>query len=165
MESKPHCKFCFHSSIGTVELMVHDEVLTGLKIIREFESASADCQMVNPSLPQPEVITDTIEWVSDFLAGKSDTRFPCFRIEGVSDFTMRILQIARQIPYGRVMTYGELAKKAGCRSARAVGQALSRNPLWLIVPCHRVVGATGIGGYAGGTELKKALLRCERKFQ
>jgi len=71
-------------------------------------------------------------------------------------------QIAR-IPYGQVITYGQLAKRAGCPGgARAAGQATGSNPVGIIVPCHRVVAANGrIGGYGGGLPMKRTLLRLE----
>jgi methylated-DNA-[protein]-cysteine S-methyltransferase len=65
-------------------------------------------------------------------------------------------------PYGHVVTYGELARRSGCPGgARAVGQAIARNPLPLVVPCHRVVAAGGLGGYGGGLPLKRRLLALE----
>jgi methylated-DNA-[protein]-cysteine S-methyltransferase len=69
---------------------------------------------------------------------------------------------ARKIPYGRTLTYGELAAKAGFPSApRAVGGALGANPVPIIVPCHRVVSQNGLGGFSGGLDLKKELLELE----
>jgi methylated-DNA-[protein]-cysteine S-methyltransferase len=65
-------------------------------------------------------------------------------------------------PYGHVVTYGELARRSGCPGgARAVGRAMARNPLPLVVPCHRVVAAGGLGGYGGGLRLKRRLLALE----
>ena len=74
-----------------------------------------------------------------------------------------VLETLRGIaPYGHVVTYGELARRSGCPGgARAVGQAMARNPLPLVVPCHRVVAADGLGGYGGGLPLKRRLLALE----
>ena len=67
------------------------------------------------------------------------------------------------IPYGHTMTYGEIAKALGCRSAQAVGGAVGRNPISLIIPCHRVLGADGsLTGYAGGVDGKRSLLELEQ---
>lgn len=67
-----------------------------------------------------------------------------------------------EIPYGETRSYGEIAAACGNRkAARAVGQAVHRNPLPIIVPCHRVVGASNLGGYAGGLTVKRFLLRLE----
>jgi methylated-DNA-[protein]-cysteine S-methyltransferase len=74
-----------------------------------------------------------------------------------------VLETLRDIaPYGHVVTYGELARRSGCPGgARAVGQAMARNPLPLVVPCHRVLAADGLGGYGGGLPLKRRLLALE----
>ena len=78
-------------------------------------------------------------------------------------------QLLREIPYGSVTTYGELANQLGYSSPRAMGGAVGRNPISVIIPCHRVIGADGrLTGYAGGVERKRWLLEFEaamRKFQ
>ena len=67
-----------------------------------------------------------------------------------------------EIPYGETTTYGVVARRLGCRSAQAVGQAVGRNPIAIIVPCHRVVGSDGsLTGYAYGVEKKQHLLQME----
>ncbi len=78
-------------------------------------------------------------------------------------FQTEVLEALRRVPYGRVETYGGLAATIGKpRAARAVGGALNRNPIAIVIPCHRVVGASGsLVGYAGGLERKQALLRLE----
>lgn len=79
-------------------------------------------------------------------------------------FTRRVLEAATRIPYGEVATYAQVAAAAGSpRAARAAGSALASNPLPIVVPCHRVVPAGGgLGGYAGGAEMKARLLKLER---
>lgn len=78
----------------------------------------------------------------------------------LSDFSISVLEKVRKIPYGETLSYGEIAKilKTG---PRAVGQALKRNPVPVIIPCHRIVGVKGIGGYSQGINLKKILLELE----
>jgi methylated-DNA-[protein]-cysteine S-methyltransferase len=80
------------------------------------------------------------------------------------DFQRRVLVALQQIRFGEVTTYGKLADRIGApRAARAVGGALNRNPVPIVVPCHRVVGATGsLVGYAGGLDRKRALLELEQ---
>ena len=87
---------------------------------------------------------------------------------GLSELQRHILLTVRaEVPYGETATYGEVAELAGRPgAARAVGTAMSRNPVPLFVPCHRVVAANGIGGYGGGAQgvaLKRALLDLERR--
>lgn len=77
-------------------------------------------------------------------------------------FQLAVWNAMRRIPYGEVRTYGEVAWMAGYpRAARAVGNACNRNPVLLLVPCHRVVASDGIGGFAHRTDIKRALLRLE----
>ncbi|MGB9175944.1 MAG: MGMT family protein [Methanoregula sp.] len=74
----------------------------------------------------------------------------------------RIYREVRKIPYGRTVTYGGIAKLAGT-SPRVVGQAMTRNAIPLVIPCHRVVAADGIGGFSPSVEIKEELLAMERK--
>jgi methylated-DNA-[protein]-cysteine S-methyltransferase len=77
-------------------------------------------------------------------------------------FHKKVLQRVSKIPYGKTATYGQIAKSIGHPNAyRAVGVANARNNLPIVIPCHRVVAATGLGGYGGGLALKKKLLRLE----
>ena len=79
-------------------------------------------------------------------------------------FQKSVWQLLSQIPYGETFTYGQLAKKLHKKgAARAIGQACHHNPLALIIPCHRVVGSKGMGGFAGGVEIKARLLEMEKK--
>jgi methylated-DNA-[protein]-cysteine S-methyltransferase len=81
----------------------------------------------------------------------------------VADFNRRVLDELVRVPYGEVVTYGELAVRAARpRAARAVGTVMNRNPLPIVLPCHRVIGANGkLVGYGGGLHRKEALLRLE----
>jgi len=83
----------------------------------------------------------------------------------VSGFHRQVLDEVRSIPYGKTKTYGSIAASLGKpKAARAVGQANGSNPIPIIIPCHRVVATTGLGGYGGGLELKKKLLRLENSL-
>ena len=84
-------------------------------------------------------------------------------VKEATPFQQRVWGLICDIPRGSTKTYGDLAEKLGNRAlARAVGQACNANPLALFIPCHRVVGRTGIGGFAGGPAIKKKLLELER---
>ena len=84
-----------------------------------------------------------------------------------SDFRLKVWKILREIPYGETVTYGEIAKrisKDGKMSAQAVGGAVAHNPISIIIPCHRVIGANGkLTGYAGGIDRKRFLLNHENQ--
>ncbi|MHC5073811.1 MAG: methylated-DNA--[protein]-cysteine S-methyltransferase [Planctomycetota bacterium] len=89
------------------------------------------------------------------------------RFEGLTDFQVAVLKACMNIRYGEIMTYGELARMAKCRKAfRAVGGVLARNPLPLIIPCHRITYSDGgLGGFSayGGVKVKKKMLEMEHK--
>jgi methylated-DNA-[protein]-cysteine S-methyltransferase len=95
-----------------------------------------------------------------------DGQGPCLQVPvdlaGFSGFTRRVLDATRNIPPGTTVTYGELARRAGKpRAYRAAGQVMARNPVPLVIPCHRVVAAGGPGEYAGGVAMKLRLLALE----
>ena len=101
--------------------------------------------------------------ISDYLNGKRRAfDFP-YELNG-TEFQKKVWQALCQIPYGETRTYGQIAAGIGNPNAsRAVGLANHKNPLMIVVPCHRVVGADGtLTGYAGGLDMKKALLALER---
>ncbi len=82
-------------------------------------------------------------------------------ISYLSPFTQKVLGETRKIGYGKTITYSELAKNIGCRGAQAVGGELARNPIPIVIPCHRVVAKNGIGGYSAGVDIKTGLLELE----
>ena len=77
-------------------------------------------------------------------------------------FQLKVWQACQKIRPGQTVTYGALAKSVGCRSAQAVGTALGANPLAILIPCHRVISATGAGGFAWGLARKRRWLQAER---
>ena len=84
----------------------------------------------------------------------------------LSDFERSVLQTAREIPYGEVIPYAELARRIDKpKASRAVGNALGHNPVAIVVPCHRIVRSDGsLGGYTGGVEFKRKLLAIEGRL-
>lgn len=115
------------------------------------------------------VFQKAIEWFSIYFAGKEPGFALPLSMRGTS-FQKEVWDILLSIPYGHTVTYGEiasiLAKRRGltAMSAQAVGSAVGRNPISIIVPCHRVLGARGaLGGYAAGNERKTYLLSLEKE--
>jgi methylated-DNA-[protein]-cysteine S-methyltransferase len=89
-----------------------------------------------------------------------------FSLDAFPPFSRKVLEFVHTIPYGETLTYAEVAHAVGQpKAARAVGQALKRNPLPLIIPCHRVVATNGLGGFTspGGIATKLEMLQWERK--
>ena len=114
--------------------------------------------------PIPE---DAKRWLDRYFAGLDPGKIPAFRFPEVSAFRRNVWELLLEIPYGQTVTYGELAEKMAARGfgkcPQAVGGAVGSNPISLMIPCHRVVGAGGrLTGYAWGLERKKALLDLEQ---
>ncbi|MEI7032355.1 methylated-DNA--[protein]-cysteine S-methyltransferase [Streptomyces pratensis] len=112
----------------------------------------------------PEAFTRMTGQLEAYFAGRS-TRFDVPFDAGVgTEFQRRVWEALESVPYGRTVSYGDIAARVGASGAgvRAVGTAIGRNPLLVVRPCHRVIGADGaLRGYAGGLERKKLLLRLE----
>lgn len=153
----------YSSPLGMIVLESDGEVLTGLRFM---ESSETQKQAIKPI---PTDTTDTLpifaevrQWLDEYFAGKRPCNIPRLNPPG-TDFQRRVWQKMFTIFYGQTKTYGEIARMVGCRSARAIGQAIGRNPIALIIPCHRVIGANGtLGGYAYGLNRKKQLLELEK---
>ncbi|MBQ5977680.1 MAG: methylated-DNA--[Oscillospiraceae bacterium] len=123
-------------------------------------AAEAEDSLLPP--PETELAKRTEAWLRAYFAGKNPAVDLPLAPAGTA-FQRRVWQACCGVPYGETRSYGELARQIGCRSARAVGAALGRNPVWLLIPCHRIVGSGGgLTGYAGGLEKKAALLRLEK---
>ncbi|GAA3067801.1 methylated-DNA--[protein]-cysteine S-methyltransferase [Streptomyces glomeratus] len=118
-------------------------------------------------IERPEAFTEIVAQLRRYF----DRTLTCFDIEYVhrgSDFQRRVWTALEAIPYGTTLTYGDIAQKIGAPRAavRAVGTAIGANPLLVVRPCHRVIGAGGtLTGYAGGLERKQQLLDLERLRQ
>ena len=148
----------YQSPFGTILLHSDGNALTGLRFV-----SSADVP-VNPSSPELPVFAQTRQWLDDYFACKRPCDIPRLNPLG-TDFQRRVWQSLFSVFYGQTTTYGRIAEMVGCRSARAVGQAIGRNPIALIIPCHRVVGANGnLGGYAYGIDRKIQLLELEKQY-
>jgi methylated-DNA-[protein]-cysteine S-methyltransferase len=114
-------------------------------------------------LHAPRPLARARKELDQYFAGRRRDFDLSVDIEWLPDFQRGVLEELARVPYGRVETYGSLAARIGRpRAARAVGGALNRNPLPIVLPCHRVVGVSGsLVGYAGGLERKRALLELE----
>lgn len=120
---------------------------------------------VGVSTSVPEQHKPLLKALLDYQAGKAIEQWPLPVILSGSPFSQRVWQEVAKIPYGRTISYTELAARAGKPSAvRAAASACGRNPVPLLIPCHRVVAKDGgLGGFAWGLPLKRALLALESK--
>ena len=153
----------FDSPLGQMRLCSSGGFLTAVTFTgQKYEQHHIPKDAVFGTCPVLEL---TKQWLSQYFDGKRPDFLPPMKPVGTS-FQQAVWQALAKIPYGETVTYGELAKHIGCRSAQAVGGAVGRNPISVLIPCHRVVGAKGkLTGYAGGIEKKKSLLALEKQHQ
>lgn len=153
--------------LGTAMLASDGASLTGLWLEGQKYFGPSPGAEVQFS-PMPAVFEQTKRWMDLYFSGKEPNFCPPLDPEG-TDFQKTVWSVLRTIPYGETLTYGEVSKLVAAKlgrssmSAQAVGGAVGRNPISIIVPCHRVIGADGsLTGYAGGLWRKEKLLRLER---
>ena len=141
-------------------LYTDGEVLTGLLFVGSHNETNVVETCHGASLPT--IIRDTCRWLDIYFSGRQPDFTPAYRMEGLTPFRKAVLDVVCDIPFGQTMTYGDVAKRLNVHSAQAVGGAVGWNPISLIVPCHRVMGANGnLTGYGGGLPNKIALLKLE----
>ena len=145
-------------------MMSDGEKLTGLHFAGARRGQEGACG-ARRNLP---VFRETCRWLDVYFGGHQPDFMPPYRIDGLTPFREAVMVALRKIPFGATVTYGDMAAEIGMRrglrkmSAQAVGGAVGWNPLCLIFPCHRVVGAKGaLVGYGGGFRNKAALLAHE----
>ena len=149
----------FPSPVGDLRLTSDGEALTGLWLPPQMCNDSHWEQADNLA-----IFNSAKTWLECYFAGNPGAvEFPLSPAGTV--FQRRVWEILLTIPYGQTTTYGAIAKQLGeTMSAQAVGQAVGKNPISIIIPCHRCLGAKGqLTGYAGGIENKKWLLRHEEE--
>lgn len=154
----------YPSPIGLLTLASDGEAIIGLWI--EGQKYFADTLGEEHGECDLPVFERAREWLDIYFSGR-EPQFSLPISMKASPFRLKVWEILKEIPYGKTVTYGEIAKRiekeSGKRaSAQAVGGAVGHNPISIIVPCHRVMGAGGdLTGYAGGIDLKLRLLELE----
>jgi len=150
-------KNCYTSPYGQLRMTSDGEYLTRL------EFSDDPCTETN----EPGIFGETVRWLDCYFSGGIPDFTPSIRLIG-TPFRQEVWDILKTIPYGKTMTYGEIAKLIADRrgmakmSAQAVGNAVGSNPVSIIVPCHRVIGEGGkLTGYEFGLDKKSALLCLE----
>ena len=155
------------SLIGPITLASDGESIVGLWLDGQKYHSSTINGEVTTKDDMP-VFIKTKEWLDKYFAGKNPSVDELPLAPCGSDFRKAVWDILREIPYGECITYGEIAKRIAAEtgqktmSAQAVGGAVGHNPISIIIPCHRVIGANGsLTGYAGGIDKKITLLELE----
>ena len=160
--TSPHTHTVTDSPCGPLTLVATDGVLSGL-YMTEQRHRPADEDLGERRDPTDAPFRAAVEQLSAYFAGDLK-EFDLPLAPRGTPFQQRVWRQLRLIPYGETRTYGELAAALGSpRASRAVGLANGRNPIGIIVPCHRVIGANGaLTGYNGGLARKRQLLDFER---
>ncbi len=154
------CAYRMHymSPMGRLTVTSDGRNVTGLYFDGQRGFTGVDC--ANPEAAVPDILTEARDWLDGYFAGCNPRIMPSLDTEG-TPFQERVWRLLREIPYGKVVTYGAIARMFSV-SAQAVGGAVGRNPISILIPCHRVVGADGeLTGYAGGLARKRQLLSLE----
>lgn len=169
------CVYSYGSPLGEILIESDGDFLTGLffkdspdsKKHKIFETDSVQ-NVKNARGSNISIVAETCRWLDIYFSGRNPDFTPKFKIENLTPFRKLVVDEMMKIPFGKTLTYGEIAKKIAAEkgiekmSAQAVGGAVGWNPLCIIVPCHRVVGSNGsLTGYGGGIKNKIALLKIE----
>lgn len=159
-------KKIYNSKIGRIVLISDGEFLTELWFEDSNDSIKHNVDCEEKDL---KIFDETIKWLDIYFSGKNPDFIPKYKIENITPFRKQVIDIMNKIPYGKTITYNEIAKQiASIRgikkmSAQAVGGAVGWNPICIIIPCHRVVGTNGsLTGYGGGIKNKVSLLEIEK---
>ncbi|MBQ6736371.1 MAG: methylated-DNA--[Alphaproteobacteria bacterium] len=147
---------------SNILISVDDGCVVGLRF-------TDDAHTNVPTAPLAPILRETIKWLNAYFGGNIPEWTPNYMLKGMTLFRQATIDAIKQIPFGKTTSYKEIAHKIARQigvsnvSARAVGGAVGRNPICIIIPCHRVIGATGtITGYNGGIQNKIALLEHEQ---
>lgn len=144
----------YHSPLGDIVLTSDGTALTELRF--------AEATNEEPAQETPPLI-DACRWLDLYFCGAKPDFTPRLAPQG-TPFQQSVWRELLTIPYGKTVSYGHIAKQISCRSAQAVGGAVGRNPIALIIPCHRVIGSDGcLTGYAYGLNRKQWLLSHEKQ--
>lgn len=164
-----HYTSIYQSPVGEILLAADEIGVVGIWF--KEEKYYAYCLDKENILKETPVIKELKKWLDIYFQGKEPDFVPPIHMIG-TDFQIEVWNILREIPYGTTTTYSEIAKKIAKNrglermSAQAVGTAVGKNSINLIVPCHRVVGANNsLAGYAGGIDKKIKFLKLEGAYK
>lgn len=147
--------------LGELTVVREEGALTGLYFPRHWPRP--DRRTFGPRVDEGDGFEDVSRQLGEYLAGDRKVFELRVKVKG-TEFDRRVWELVAAIPHGETTTYGDLARALGAGTdARDVGAAVGRNPLCIVIPCHRVIGSTGkLTGYAGGLDRKRTLLEIEQ---
>lgn len=157
---------CFDTELGTIHTAATERGVCRICLPgsarEDFLASLAEAYPRAELAPGGKHNRDLATQVQEYLAG-TRRAFSVPTDLNATDFAYSVLTRVAAIPYGATRTYGQIARELGNpKAARAVGTANARNPLPLIIPCHRVIASNGLGGYGGGLDMKRRLLALEK---
>ena len=156
------------STLGKVQIVATAKGVCRMEFaerVRRLKPGKTDASTADKAAAKRHV-ERAAKQIQEYFAGRRSEFDLALDLRG-TELQLRFWKLLVEIPFGKTLTYGELARRAGLKDgARAAGGACGSNPVWLVVPCHRVVGSTGsLQGYGGGLWRKKALLDLEQGKQ
>lgn len=148
----------YQSPLGPLSVVVDEDSLVGIWFCDQANCEKGIDRIEDSCRSLHEAV---FEWLDQYFLGE-DLPIPFALSPQGTDFQQRVWAYLAQIPYGVSRTYGEIARALSCGSAQAIGQAVGRNPLLILIPCHRVLGTEKkLTGYAAGLNRKRWLLQHE----
>ncbi|MFD2728905.1 methylated-DNA--[protein]-cysteine S-methyltransferase [Enterococcus camelliae] len=160
-------KGSYQSPLGKIELLSDDQAIVGLWFENQKYYGS-DYDLADVIVEDNAAIIAAKAWLDDYFLGEKPDLATLHLKPHVTEFRKKVLEVLEGVPYGKTITYKEIADKLNAQfpekktSARAVGGAVGHNPISIFIPCHRVVGSDGsLTGYAGGIDRKIELLTLE----
>lgn len=152
----------YNSPLGNITLYCEDNYLTGLYLEGQKNKIDNSKYLRNDDL---KIFKDTKKWLDMYFAKEIPNLRIDIKLKG-TEFQMKVWNLLQEVPYGKTVTYKDIRDRLDSSqrlSCRAVGNAINKNPISIIVPCHRVIGSNNkLVGYNGGIEYKKYLLNIEK---
>lgn len=152
--------FYYNTKIGEIAIEENGMAITRLYFVNKDLEKEVEIK------EETWLMKKTIKEIKEYLEGKRNSFDLPLEPEG-TEFQKKVWNALKEIPYGETRSYGEIAKIIGNEKAsRAVGMANNKNPIMIMIPCHRVIGANGkLVGYAGGLDVKEKLLNMEKNHE
>jgi methylated-DNA-[protein]-cysteine S-methyltransferase len=144
----------YASPIGIIEILTTNDSVCGIKFVDQAHTASKEI---------PPILQDSVKQLEDYFLGKRKIFDLKIETKG-TPFQQKVWETIQQISFGKTTTYKKIAEQINNPKAiRAVGTAIGKNPILIVIPCHRIIATDGsLAGYAGGIERKSQLLNCEK---
>lgn len=146
----------YDSPIGRLKITAQDGAISALSFAEDSDSTDSGAE-------KESALRTAAHWLDEYFKGKTEA-LPPMNPKG-TEFQQRVWRALCAIPFGETRSYGQIAAEVGCASARAIGGAVGKNPVLIMIPCHRVIGADGsLTGFSAGIEHKIQLLEHEKQF-